>query len=538
MDPGLASLKEVFAHSGIWQRITWEDKSKDHIRERLTDLSKAAKEGMLSWDSPRVDDLFQVQTNVTEQFCASLFANVTQLLSIAAYYEQAKDQPVRFLIENRWMPIGKDKLWYFARYSVAAREEAERRAKLATELLQAVLESAGALYYHLEQLSGLQNLDKKRQWLSEHLHMIHQRLYAVHHYHSIPHFCEMINNLTRSSDSLFTSDSFEESVEHVLEVYEKIPFLDSSLKQLYASLEKPHFVYRKFLYPLIHYSWFMFPFIRLFHRLFGVRKTWMEIYEDGKGIFMSIVSFLKQHMIDPLSCIYQELFHNRYLSTDATVVEQSRESVLRMVESLVSYPVPKNKETATLLQIYEKNIQHPWYSLAFGDLLKVLLIQLQKLKVDVEEQMLTLNQLVRSNEINFQLLAAIPGFVILYFIYRMLHSFYDAWRYEQIHGMQTPARQVKWWLLAIQQCYGRLNEKDKMTSVCFYQLYGTAYYYCYAIKWLVQEQRWISFSSDTTRKAFFRDLEQLCSSECRITFKAMLVQQMLSTYQFLQVFFH
>jgi len=120
----------------------------------------------------------------------------------------------------------------------------------------------------------------------------------------------------------------------------------------------------------------------------------------------------------------------------------------------------------------------------------------------------------------------------------MLHSFYDAWRYEQIHGMQTPARQVKWWLLAIQQCYGRLNEKDKMTSVCFYQLYGTAYYYCYAIKWLVQEQRWISFSSDTTRKAFFRDLEQLCSSECRIAFKAMLVQQMLSTYQFLQVFFH
>lgn len=60
-----------------------------------------------------------------------------------------------------------------------------------------------------------------------------------------------------------------------------------------------------------------------------------------------------------------------------------------------------------MLQVYEKNIQHPWYSLAFGDLLKVLLIQLQKLKVDVEEQMLTLNQLVRSNEVNFQILATV-----------------------------------------------------------------------------------------------------------------------------------
>ncbi|GJD09902.1 Nuclear control of ATPase protein 2 [Galdieria sulphuraria] len=223
--------------------------------------------------------------------------------------------------------------------------------------------------------------------------------------------------------------------------------------------------------------------IRLFHRWLGLRKTWIEIYEDGKGIWMSMISFLKQHMIDPLSSIYQELFHNRYMTMDASVVEQSRDAVLRMVESLVSYPIPKNRETIALLQIYEKNIRHPWYSLAFGDLLQVLLIQLQKLKVDVEEQMLTLNQLVRSNEINFQLLAAIPGFLILYFGYHMLLSLFNAWRYQQIHGMGTPARQVKWWLLAIQQCYARLNESSQESST-FYQTYGTAYYYCYAIEWL------------------------------------------------------
>ncbi|GJQ11995.1 hypothetical protein GpartN1_g3786.t1 [Galdieria partita] len=535
MDPGLASLKEVFAHSGIWQRITWEDRKEDQITEELNQLLQAAKKGLLSWDSEGIDGLFRVQRRVTEQFCASLFANVTQLLSIIAYYEQTKEQPIKFLIENRWIPsIERDNFWQLNKYSILIRQEAERRSSSASKLLQALLESAGLVYYHLERSFSLQNSVKKQHWFYEHLHMIRQRLYALEHCHSLSHFCDMTTHLSESLDSLVSQYSFEESVEKLLQVYQKIPLIDSALRKLYASLEKPGFLYRKVLYPLLHYSWFMLPFIRFFHRCF--RKSWIEIYEDGKGIWMSMISFLKQHMIDPLSSIYQELFHNRYMSMDASVVDQSREAVLKMVESLVSYPIPKNRETIALLQIYEKNIRHPWYSLAFGDLLQVLLIQLQKLKVDVEEQMLTLNQLVRSNEINFQLLAAIPGFLILYFSYHMLHSLYNAWRYQQIHGMQTPARQVKWWLLAIQQCYARLNENPKETSA-FYQIYGTAYYYCYAIEWLVQQQNWISFSSVTTRKAFLRDLEQLCSAECSITLKAVLVQQMLSSYRFLQVYF-
>lgn len=116
----------------------------------------------------------------------------------------------------------------------------------------------------------------------------------------------------------------------------------------------------------------------------------------------------------------------------------------------------------------------------------------------------------------------------------MLYSVFYAWRYPQIHGMQTPARQVKWWLLAIQQCYVGLNENNKETT---FQLYGTAYYYCYAIDWLVRQQNWISFSSLTTRNAFLRDLQQLCCTECCIAFKSLLIQQMLSNYQFLQIYF-
>lgn len=295
--------------------------------------------------SEGVDDLIDIQKSVTEQFCTSLFANVTQLLSLIAYYEQIKEQPLRFLIENRWIPWSEEsKFWLFTRYSDLARKESERRSKLATELLQSLLKSAGIVYYHLESLSGLQSIEKKQQWLYQHLHIIYHCLYAVQHCHSISHFCEMTSVHSKDSLDSFLSQgfSFQETVERVSEIYHRIPLLDSSLRNLYAPLEKPGFLYRKVLYPLIHYTCFIVPFLRFFpHRWLG-DKTWIEIYQDGKNMFMSIISFLKQHMIDPLSCIYQELFHNRYMSTDVSTVEQSREAVLRMVESLVSYPIPKN----------------------------------------------------------------------------------------------------------------------------------------------------------------------------------------------------
>ncbi|GLJ59356.1 hypothetical protein SUGI_1504880, partial [Cryptomeria japonica] len=61
---------------------------------------------------------------------------------------------------------------------------------------------------------------------------------------------------------------------------------------------------------------------------------------------------------------------------------------------------------------YEKDLMHPLQNLLGGELARALLIQVQKLKLDIETAMLELNQILRANEINFAILAALPAFFI------------------------------------------------------------------------------------------------------------------------------
>ncbi|XP_025658808.1 protein DGS1, mitochondrial isoform X6 [Arachis hypogaea] len=78
----------------------------------------------------------------------------------------------------------------------------------------------------------------------------------------------------------------------------------------------------------------------------------------------------------------------------------------------------KNASDQEMLEIvmsrYEKEIRHPIQNFIGGKLAEALLIQLhiQKLKLDIETAMLELDQILRANEINFAILAALPAFIL------------------------------------------------------------------------------------------------------------------------------
>nr|XP_029149603.1 protein DGS1, mitochondrial isoform X2 [Arachis hypogaea] len=76
----------------------------------------------------------------------------------------------------------------------------------------------------------------------------------------------------------------------------------------------------------------------------------------------------------------------------------------------------KNASDQEMLEIvmsrYEKEIRHPIQNFIGGKLAEALLIQIQKLKLDIETAMLELDQILRANEINFAILAALPAFIL------------------------------------------------------------------------------------------------------------------------------
>ncbi|KAK9673553.1 hypothetical protein RND81_12G174900 [Saponaria officinalis] len=72
---------------------------------------------------------------------------------------------------------------------------------------------------------------------------------------------------------------------------------------------------------------------------------------------------------------------------------------------------------------YEKELLHPIKSIVGGgELPRAMLIQVQKLKLDIETAMLELDQILKANEINFAVLAALPAFIFIIGLVMFLRS--------------------------------------------------------------------------------------------------------------------
>ncbi|KAL6009878.1 hypothetical protein ACLOJK_000309 [Asimina triloba] len=116
-----------------------------------------------------------------------------------------------------------------------------------------------------------------------------------------------------------------------------------------------------------------------------------------------------------------ETFQRRHKSvTELEEVQLTANSLHRMLlafsEQTKGEKLPENMSDQDMLEIvmvsYEKELTHPLQSLLGGELARALLIQIQKLKLDIETAMLELNQILRANEINFAILAALPAFFL------------------------------------------------------------------------------------------------------------------------------
>ncbi|KAH6561432.1 hypothetical protein BASA61_007346 [Batrachochytrium salamandrivorans] len=71
-------------------------------------------------------------------------------------------------------------------------------------------------------------------------------------------------------------------------------------------------------------------------------------------------------------------------------------------------------DLTVVLQKYEEEIKTPFKNVIRGDLIRSLLIQIQKAKVDGELAISALDKLLKSNELNFAFLAIMPTLVIMY----------------------------------------------------------------------------------------------------------------------------
>eukprot|EP00051_Salpingoeca_urceolata_P013393 m.167954 g.167954 ORF g.167954 m.167954 type:complete len:589 (-) comp17783_c2_seq1:86-1852(-) len=77
-------------------------------------------------------------------------------------------------------------------------------------------------------------------------------------------------------------------------------------------------------------------------------------------------------------------------------------------------------DLSPVMQHFESEMRTPVRNLVFGNILRGILIQAQKSKVDMETAMAAIDNMMRAQELNFQLCALIPGLALLYGLIRLV----------------------------------------------------------------------------------------------------------------------
>jgi nuclear control of ATPase protein 2 len=164
-------------------------------------------------------------------------------------------------------------------------------------------------------------------------------------------------------------------------------------------------------------------------------QTWIQ--EFG----VTVVDFWSNWIVDPVRKLIGTIRHDEgsevaIMSKDS--LKADRESLERMV---VEFAVDRPNDTGTtytgleietirakvkegdltpVLKAYERDLRKPFVGTVRGDLVRALLIQVQKTKVDVEVAIGGIDSLLKSQELVFGLVGLTPGLLISFAGFRWL----------------------------------------------------------------------------------------------------------------------
>jgi hypothetical protein len=200
---------------------------------------------------------------------------------------------------------------------------------------------------------------------------------------------------------------------------------------------------------LIYPSHFARNWIRYLCGTLTIFWSWTKISAHREHVMhialsvrQAVRGFWDERIITPLTMIYREIFQSSYRTfMDPKAVQAEKETLKRMVvdftrEAYARLPddqrheaelLAANGDLTPVMKVYERQIRSPVVNMLAGDVIRALLIQVQKLKVDVEQEMVAVDSLVRSNELNLQIAAAVPGVLGCCLAVALLYRWFRRW---------------------------------------------------------------------------------------------------------------
>jgi nuclear-control-of-ATPase protein 2 len=143
---------------------------------------------------------------------------------------------------------------------------------------------------------------------------------------------------------------------------------------------------------------------------------WPTVKKDGIAIAKAVALVFHERFWLPVKGIWVDLMHKNEGMMSALSVQDEQISLDRMLRDLGFGDGTEAMRAEALkkaAEMYEKDLKSGVFGSVFrGDLVRLMLVQVQQLKVGLLSALGTIDSLMKGNQIHFQALAAIPAIVI------------------------------------------------------------------------------------------------------------------------------
>lgn len=259
--------------------------------------------------------------------------------------------------------------------------------------------------------------------------------------------------------------------------------------------------------------------------------------------------FLRDHMLEPLHAIFEEVVLNQKPGIqDALALLDTKESLRRMLSDFVhdTSPTLDAKERQRIVTDmdmsvvslqYEKQLASAVKNLMTGDIVRMLLIQVQFIKKELMVAMGAIDELMHANQLNMQMMATIPTFLVFGGLYKLVTAafhmlykrlsdrlFYDA---SEIAGfLRTNLRDIER-LLNKQNRHGT----DCDDAVLNVRDLGLLLLLLHQLRDLFEAYRGLFHHEDQER--FQEDLDDLIAEGLLVSQQLAVIQRMYHSHPFL-----
>ncbi|KAI0558537.1 ATP synthase regulation protein NCA2 [Gracilaria domingensis] len=258
-------------------------------------------------------------------------------------------------------------------------------------------------------------------------------------------------------------------------------------------------------------------------------------------------SFIDNNVLVPITRFYKQVFRTSTTTSDEKSVSDSRKILQDMLAEFTEKHLKHTDGASTMAKVGDfkavtklilEQARQPFRNTIIGSLPQAILLQVQKLKCDVEELMLKSMQLLRAQELNLALVALAPSLLIVASLVQICSTIAYQMRGRNAGMIVSGAHTARFLLGDIQTAFLAIEAEDggdmRQAEYILRHMQHIGVIHVKVVEILNLIELKIITAPEKVIFRFTDDLELLRSADEHINQRRIHVDRMLRCYSFLQ----